>query len=454
MDKVKDLTKGKISSVIGKLATPLIGASFLQMAYSMTDMIWLGKLGSAPVAAVGACFFFVWMGNAIAYTPKVGTEVCVSQSIGAGNKESASKYAANALSFSNLIGFIYILFLIAAAPLLLRIFHLEDSISQMGVEYLRLVTPGVFASCFILTSSAIYYGTGNSKTPFYFIAIGLGINIILDPLLIFGFGPIKAMGSNGAAIATSLTQIGVVTLFASRLYSKNSPVGRIFFFTAFERKRLSKIVKLGLPVSLQSAIFSCISMTLASFASSFGHIGVAAQSVGSQIEAVSWMTASGFSTALSSFVGQNYGAGLFKRIKHGYFITLGMAGSIGFTAGLIFILFPETIFKIFISEPDALEQGAIYLRILGCSQLAMVVEMVTTGAFNGVGKTKIPAFIGVFFTALRIPGAYILMNTSMMLAGIWWAVSISSIFKGLVNFGWFGFGVIRKFPSKEVKLKI
>lgn len=443
MDKIKDLTRGPITHVIGSLAAPLIGASFVQMAYTMTDMLWLGRLGSAPVAAVGAAFFFTWLNNALSYTPKIGTEITVAQALGSGEKEQAHTYANTGASLSVVMAFVYGVIVLFAAPYMLAIFQLEPAISAVGTDYLRWVIPGMFAGFNVNTYASVYYGAGNSKLPFRLIGLGLVVNILLDPLFIFGWGSFPAMGTRGAAIATSLSQLFVFTLFAARLYNNRSPLKKLSFIAPFKKEFVRRIVQLGIPVSLQSALFSAIGMTLGSFAARFGHVGVAAQSLGSQIEAISWMTASGFSTALSSFVAQNYGAKQYTRIRKAYFITLALAGSIGLVATVAFILIPKTIFGIFISEPIALQEGANYLRIMGYSQLWMVLELVTTGGFNGVGKTLIPAYTGITFNLLRIPLSLLLMNSALELSGIWWSITISSTLKGLVLAIWFYVGVLR-----------
>lgn len=449
MDKIKDLTQGSITRVIGALAAPLIGSSFVQMAYTMTDMFWLGRLGSGPVAAVGAAFFFTWLNNAISYTPKMGTEITVAQSLGSGNKDMGHKYANIGSLLSIIMSIAYGLIVLFAAPLMLGIFHLTPEISEIGVDYLRWVIPGMIAGFNLNTFASIYYGAGNSKLPFRIIGMGLILNIVLDPICIFGWGFIPAMGTRGAAIATSLAQIFVCILFVARLYTNRSPLHKLSLFVKMDKEYVRRIAQLGLPVSLQSALFSAIGMTLGSFAARFGHIGVAAQSLGSQIEAVSWMTAGGFSTALSSFVAQNYGAGHYSRIKKAYYITLGLAGSIGLVATICFILFPKAIFGIFISEPDALQEGANYLRIMGFSQLWMIVELVTTGGFNGVGRTQVPAYTGITFNLLRIPLSLLLMNSVLGLSGIWWSITISSTLKGLVLAIWFYFGVLRPFARLQ-----
>jgi Na+-driven multidrug efflux pump len=151
------------------------------------------------------------------------------------------------------------------------------------------------------------------------------------------------------------------------------------------------------------------------------------------------MTAGGFSTALSSFVGQNYGAKQWDRIAKGYFTTIALAGTIGIFASLVLIFFAEPIFVVFIpNDPEALRLGADYLRILGFSQFFMTLEITSQGAFNGLGKTLPPSLISIIFTGARLPLALILSTSTLLgLNGIWWSISITSIFKGVVISGLF-----------------
>jgi len=179
-------------------------------------------------------------------------------------------------------------------------------------------------------------------------------------------------------------------------------------------------------------------MVIARMVSRFGALPIAVQSVGVQIESLSWMTASGFSTAIGAFTGQNFGAGEWGRIKQGYFWVLGISSIIGILATLLFWVFGKEVFSIFMTESDALELGVVYLKILAVSQLFMCIEITTSGGFVGIGRTIIPSSVGIIFNALRIPAAYALTTTtSLGVAGIWWCVSGSSIFKGVILFLWF-----------------
>ncbi|MDE5610473.1 MAG: MATE family efflux transporter, partial [Odoribacter sp.] len=318
------------------------------------------------------------------------------------------------------------------------LFHFDPSISEQAILYMRIVAPGLFFQFNNNTFSGLYNGQGDSRTPFRTSATGLIVNILLDPLLIYGIGPFPAWGTGGAALATATAQLVVYGIFSRRIFSHRFPLGKMRIVSRLKKDFARRIILLGMPVSLQSALFSMFSLTLATLAAQWGSIGVATQSIGAQIEAISWMTAAGFSTALASFTGQNYGAGNYQRIRAGYRLTLGISGSIGLFAGILFWTFSKEIFSLFVTEPDAITAGGDYLKILALSQLFMVTESVTTGAFNGIGRTLPPALNGVILTGARIPIAYWLTTfPALGLTGIWWSITLSSILKGVVLPLWF-----------------
>lgn len=447
--KPNDLTQGSIFRSLWIMAVPLISASFIQMAYSMTDMLWLGHLGSKAVAAAGAAGFFTWMCNALSFMTKIGAEITVSQSMGARDYKRAANYATQAVQLSGLIGISYACLIFLLAPSLISLFHFETAVSSQAISYMKIVAPGLFFQFNNNTFSGLYNGQGDSRTPFKTTAAGLIVNILLDPLLIYGYGPFPALGTAGAAIATVLAQCVVFSIFARQVFTRRFPLGRIPVFAGLKKDFARRIILLGLPVSMQNALFSMFSLTLATLAARWGAVGVAAQSIGSQIEAISWMTAAGFSTALAAFTGQNYGAGNYQRIRQGYWLTLRIAGGIGLFAGILFFIFNREIFSLFVTETAAIDAGGEYLRILALSQLFMVTESVTAGAFNGTGHTAPPALSGILLTGIRIPMAYFLTTfPTLGLTGIWWSISISSILKGTLLPLWF-FYFQRKNLSKK-----
>ncbi|OPJ55145.1 MATE family efflux transporter [Alkalithermobacter paradoxus] len=433
------LTEGSIFKALIKLALPIMGTSFLQMAYNMTDMIWIGKMGSRHVAAVGAAGFFVWFSMALIMISKIGAEIGVAQSIGKEDLESAKSYARSGIQLNISLALIYSTFIIIFRKYLISFFNMGDiEVANMSVEYLTIIASGMVFHFINPVLTGIFNGYGNSKTPFMINAIGLCVNMILDPVLIFGLGPIPSLGVRGAALATITAQFIVFMVFVYKIR------GKMVLFEGFnilkkpENDRIKGIIKVGLPVALQSGLFTVFAMFIARIISNWGPVPIAVQKVGSQIEAISWMSAGGFSTALSTFVGQNYGAKKWDRIYKGYFVALSIVSVIGLFATALLIFGARSVFSIFISEQEALSYGIVYLKILGLSQLFMCIEITTAGAFNGLGKTIPPSIVGIVFTGLRVPAALILSSENVLgLNGVWWSISMSSVFKGIVLTSWF-----------------
>jgi Na+-driven multidrug efflux pump len=161
-----------------------------------------------------------------------------------------------------------------------------------------------------------------------------------------------------------------------------------------------------------------------------------ALTIGGNIEAITWNTAQGFSTALSSFVAQNYAVRAFRRILRAYKATLGLSFLFGTACSFLFICFGNEIFSIFVPEIEATRVGGEFLRIDGYSQLFMMCEITSQGMFYGLGRTMPPAIISVTCNYLRIPMALVFVACGWGLAGIWWAICLSSILKGVAGLVW------------------
>ena len=235
---------------------PIMATSFIQMAYSLTDMAWVGRLGSESVAAVGAVGILTWMSGSIALLNKVGAEVSVGQSIGARSEEDARSFASHNITIALLISVCWggLLFLFARP--ILNIFVLKQHITDAAVTYLRIVSTGL---PFVFLSAAftgIYNAAGRSKIPFYISGTGLIMNILLDPLFIFGFG----WGTVGAALATWLSEATVFGIFVYKLRGKSAVLGGFSFIVPLKKKYTRRIFKLGLPVATLNTLFAFVNM--------------------------------------------------------------------------------------------------------------------------------------------------------------------------------------------------
>lgn len=439
MSSTLNLTEGKIRGTLVKLALPIMGTGFIQMAYNLTDIIWLGRLSTKAVAAAGAAGFFLWFAQALVMISQVGVSVNVAHSYGRQDIDGAKKYISNGFQLDFAIAIAYALFLLTFKHQLIGFFNLKDAeVIQMAVDYLTIIAAGILFHFLNPIFSTALTSSGNSVTPFKTNTIGLVANIIIDPLLIFGIGPFPAMGIKGAALATIMAQMFVTIIFIIIGKKYGTIYSHIKLFTKPNMKYIKDIVKLGIYPFLQNGFHAAINMIITRLIAEFGPVAVAVQSIGSNIESITWMTADGFSAAISAFVGQNYGARKPERIKEGYKQGIQILGGIGLFTTFLLIVAAEPLFALFVpNDPAAIKEGVNYLRILGLSQFLMSIEIGTTGAFNGLGKTMPPTVNGAVLNALRIPMAMYLSSTSLGLSGIWIAITVSSNLKGIILFIWY-----------------
>ena len=434
MNKRLDLTEGSISSKLIKLSLPIMGTSFIQMAYNLIDMMWVGKDGSDSVAAVGTAGFYTWLAMSFIMISKMGGEIKVAQSIGEHNIKATKGYIKSAIELNMMLSIIYTLILIIFNKPLIELFRLGDTnVTTMGRSYLLVVACGMICYFINPVFTSIFNGLGNSKTPFKINTIGLIINIVLDPLLIFGFGPIPHLGVVGAALATVLAQVVVTICFISIIIKNKDELFKVKLFRNINLDYYKILCHIGLPIALQEGLFTLFSMAMGVIVASFGAVAIAAQKVGTQIESISWTSAEGLAAALSTFVGQNYGAKKYDRINEGSKVSIIAAIIWGILTSAVLIFFNRFIFSLFVNEAEAIEKGAEYLRVLGYSQLFMCIEITIGGIFKGIGRTKIPSYISIILTSARIPMAILLSKENILgLSGVWWSISISSMFKGII----------------------
>ncbi|MCK9343940.1 MAG: MATE family efflux transporter [Massilibacteroides sp.] len=434
MHGVKDLTEGPIGKQLYKLALPIMGTSFLQMAYSLMDMAWVGRLGSEAVAAIGAVGILVWTTSAISYLNKVASEVAVGQSVGTKNIEEAKTYASHNITISLAISLVWSILLFFFARPILGLFKLEPAIWNAAISYLRIVATAFPFVFMIAAFTGIYNAVGQSKTPFYITGIGLCLNMVLDPLFVLGFG----WGIEGAGIATWLSEAVVVLIFIYQLKVRGPLMGGFPFFTKLKHDYVVRIFKLGTPVTLFSVLFSFINLFMARTASLHGgHIGLMTLTAGSNIESIAWSTTQGFATALSTFVAQNYAAKKTERLNRVYRISTALAVGFGTLMTCVYLFYGTEIFSILVPERAAYEAGGVYLFINAFSMIFLLTELTTQGLFYGTGRTVPPAVISVSLNLVRIPLAVLLANNGWGIEGVWWAISFSSILKGISSFVWF-----------------
>ena len=430
-----NLTKGPILKTLTKLAIPIMASSFLGTLYNITDMAWIGLLGAKAVAGGGVGGMFTWLSQGLVSLARMGGQVQVAQHIGRREQEEAHGYAQAAVQMSALLGILFAAVVLILLKPLIGFFKLEDAEALAAAfSYTKIACGLIMFSFLSLTLTGLYTAQGDSKTPFAANLVGLAVNMILDPVLILGPGPFPRLGVTGAAIATVTAQFIVMSILVMRIFvtKKENVLKGIQLFEKIPPKYVRGICKIGIPTALQGMAYCMISMVLTRMVSGFGAEAIATQRVGGQIESVSWNTADGFGAALNAFIGQNYGAGKMDRVKKGYRASLITVGVWGLFITLLFVCFPEQISGVFFHEPTAIATAVGYMIIIGYSEAFMSVELMTVGALSGLGKTHLCSVISITLTSARIPLAILLSGTALGLLGIWWALTATSVVKGIV----------------------
>jgi len=437
-----DLTTGSITRSIFYLAGPAVASMFLETAFSIADIFWVGKLGAVSLAAVISSAFLIWIIYSLVGAISVGVTAMVARFIGARQPDQAIFVSRQAYVFSILFALGLTIPGILFAKSVFILMGTAPDVTHLGVRYLRIIFAGAVTYFLIDVFSAIFRASGNTKTPMLVIGGSLLLNIILDPVLIFGWGPFPRMGTDGAALASIFSQgvgslLFMLLIFRGKLGFKFSLLPKL----DLDFSMIWRILRIGIPASSAWILFSVVYLFINKIVALFGTEAIAALGIGNRMESVSFLSCMGFSIAASTLVGQNLGAGNPERSAKAAWQTAGMGVLITGFVALMFFTFPRQIASFFISDPKVIEIGIGYLRILALSQMFMALEIVFEGTFGGAGNTIPPMLVSIPGSLVRIPLAYLLaVHWGMGIKGVWWTITLTSIAKGIVLTYWFSKG--------------
>ena len=435
-----DLTQGPITPTIFRLAWPVVISMFVETARGLANMFWVGKLGAVDLAAVVSATFLTWFIYVLSDVISVGTVALVARYVGAKDETKAAYVARQAYLFAIISSLILAIFMIlVGGRYAFDLMGTEPEVTHLGVNFVRIVFAGTTFLFLIETFGACFRGTGDTKTPMKVLLVSLGLHIVLDPLLIFGIGPFPRMETNGAALATFLSQ-GIAAVIYVFLIIR----GKLRFgFSLLPKFNLDfsvvqKILKIGLPLSASGIVFIVVYILLNKVTATFGTEAIAALGIGNRMESLSFLTCFGFSQAAAALVGQNLGAKKPERAEKCAWRTVHIVVFITGFISILFFLFPRWISSFFISDPKVVTIAIDYLRILALSQVFMALEIVLEGSFSGAGNTIPPMSVSIPGSVLRVPLAYLLaIFWAVGVNGVWWAITLTTIAKGTTLAFWF-----------------
>jgi len=265
---------------------------------------------------------------------------------------------------------------------------------------------------------------------------GFTLNIVLDPILIFTAG----LGIHGAAIATVIANILTVSLALIMLYkNKNRPFEKMILLIRPKLEVIKQIGKWVTPVSIESFLFTTLTMMLTPLIANYGAGALATVRVGNQIESLTWLIAGGYAAALTAFTGQNFGAGKWTRINKGFKLSSIMMTGWGIFVALLLAFAGGALYRVFVpNDPEVITMGIFYLQLLAFIQIPACLEGVAAGVFRGMGKTVPPSVSSIISNVMRVVLAYTFTAfTDLGLTGIWLAVVISAAVRGTWIFIWY-----------------
>jgi len=433
------LVKGPIVSSLVRLAWPVMLSNLFQTIYNFADRFWLAKHSEASLAAVGLSWPLIFLALSIGSGITIAGTALVSQYMGAQREEEANDAAGQVLVFTSILSVVLAAAGFFAARSILTLMGPEAELISAGTIYLQIIyagTPLMF-STFIVT--ALLSGAGDTVTPMILMAASVLLNVVLDPLFIFGWGPFPEWGVGGAAAATVISRgllavVGFALLFSGRLGLHIRP--------RHLRPRMDlirRIVSIGGMSSIGNA-GTAVGFTVMNGA--LARIGTAAISafvIGNSFIGIVLMPAMGLGQATATMVGQNLGAEQPKRARQSAWAGIWLSSAILAVAAVFVLVFRATLIRIFTVDPEITRIASDMFILVAFAFPFMGVIQVVSGVYQGSGHTFYSMFFGLFrLWALRVPLVFILpFGLGLGANGIWWAMLASNFGTASVSLGFF-----------------
>jgi len=446
-DHQKIFLEGPIGKALIRLAIPIILGNILQAGYQLTDAFWVGRLGAAAVAAVSVSFPLTFLVIALGSGLAMAGATLSAQYMGAGRQDMVNHVAAQTMMMVTLTSIVLGATGYLLSPYLLKLLGVAPDVYDGALGFMRISFIGIIFVFIYAMFQALMRGIGKTKIPLLIVLGTVFLNFLLDPLFIFGIGPLPPQGVRGAAFATLITQalaalIGMIIFLRGRHGIHLSPKS----FRP-DLKYIKYAFFLGFPGSVELSTRGLGLMVMSFLVASFGTLTIAAYGVGSNILQVVTIPAMGLSMAVSTLVGQNMGAGNIKRAAR--VTVLGaLCGFVLLTlVGIIAYIFAPAFVAFFVPHvPEVITQGAQFIRIMCLAWGGIGVQLCIVSAFRASGNMLVAMVIALVSQwMIQFPMAYVLSkHTPLESAGLWWSFPVTNVIVSLVSIGWFARGDWKK----------
>ena len=449
--KGRDLTRGPLARNMFAVAWPVMLSFLLMTLYNLADAFWLGKLGRSALVAPTVTMSVFFIALSLAMGLGMGGTTLVSQYRGAGRFDRMSRAGGQTLILLIAAGTVVaIIGLIVAVPLL-RVLQTPADAFDGTLAYLRWILIGMPSMFAFFVYQGISTGMGDTIGPLKINAITMISNALLDPFLIFGWGPFPEMGVVGAAIATCITRGLAGALGLHRLLRGEGGFRLQLSDLRLDGRLMLRILKVGMPMSLGQTATALGFTLLIGIVNTFGSAVTAAFGIGHRIIHMAMIPAFGLSQATSTAIGQNLGADQPERAVRAVKISCLIIAAVLLPVTTLMFFFGASISQFFISDPEVVRYGQDLFRVTSFSVFVFAFIMVFMGAFQGSGHT-VPVMVlnMTRLWVIRIPAAYLLaIALGMGPLGLWWAMFLSNILTALGAAIWFSRGTWKRKVIEE-----
>jgi putative MATE family efflux protein len=437
-----DYTKIPMRRAVFLLAVPMVLELVLESTFAVVDIFFVAKLGASAVATVGLTESYLFLLYSLAMGLAMAVTAVIARRVGEGKREEAAVTAVQAIIVALLVSLLPAIIGIVYAQDLLRLMGADAWSIKHGYRYTQWMLGGNAVIMLLFVINAIFRGAGDAAIAMRVLWVANGLNILLDPLLIFGWGPVPAMGIEGAAIATNIGRGVGVLMQLWILFRGGQHIRVLGSQIAWRGAVLWNIVRTSLGGVGQMLVAMTSWIFLMRILASIGSEAVAGATIAIRVLMFTMMPAWGMSNAAATLVGQNLGAQQPERAEASVWQIGWYNMAYLLLVAVLFFLFPQAIIGIFSADPSVIAIGAEWLRILSYSLFVYGWWMVSVQAFNGAGDTATPTWINlVFFWLIQIPLAwYLALHLGLQETGVFWAVFVSETSVGLFTLWLFSRG--------------
>ncbi|HOT44902.1 MAG TPA: MATE family efflux transporter [Spirochaetota bacterium] len=426
---MKDLSEGHVFKLLISFSIPMIVGNLFQAAYSIIDGVFVGRiLGHVALAAVSISTPLIFFLVAILIGLGIAAVVLVGQAYGAKNHELLSRILVNSFTLNVSVSVLITLSIIIWGRGMLALINTPEGLMEDAYLFLSWFASGFIFMVVNNWIMGVMRGLGDSRTPMYMTGLTVLLNILFIPFLIKGAGPIPPLGVRGSALSTVLANMVTTAVSYVYLARKNHVLDFGRWRWVFDRDIIAKIIKLGLPTSLQMLIVSFSGIVLMGLVNLFGDAVIAAYGIGLRVENFSVLPAMSIGVAVSTMVAQSIGAGKIERARE---ITVAATRfTLAVSAAVIVVctFLPEWISIIFTNEAAVISHAALYLRIMCWAYLNLSLFFILQSTVRGAGSVTVPLVFSILTMSARIAFAYALSrHTPLNETGIWIGIFISTL---------------------------